>query len=92
LDELELLKEQTKSRHDKTKPHQGQTGANPGKECSLGSQRITQVGSLSSFHREVTPSNIAQYSTVCTAVPITIKPNSLARHSLEARKRAVQSE
>jgi hypothetical protein len=36
LDELELLQEKPKPRHDKPKSHQGETGANPCKKRLLG--------------------------------------------------------
>lgn len=36
LHKLQLLQEETKTRHNEAESHQSQTGANPGKKSSLG--------------------------------------------------------
>jgi hypothetical protein len=51
LDHFQLLKKESESRHDETETHQGQTRTNPRQKGSLGSQIITQRGSLPGFDR-----------------------------------------
>jgi hypothetical protein len=53
LHQLKLLQKQPESGNNESEPHQGQTGANPGKEGSFGGQVITQVGSLPGFRRRI---------------------------------------
>lgn len=45
VDDPELLEEKAEARHNETKAHQGQAGANPGEKCSFGGKIVAEVGS-----------------------------------------------
>jgi len=47
----EPLEKESKSRHDKTEPHKGDSGTNPGKERALGSEVVAYIGRLGLFRR-----------------------------------------
>jgi hypothetical protein len=49
LEELKVPQEQTESRHNKNKSHQGQASANSCKESLLGSQSVAQVRRMGFF-------------------------------------------
>jgi len=51
LDSLEFLQKKSESRHNKTEPHQGETGTNPCEKRPLSSQIVAQVGLWLGFHR-----------------------------------------
>ena len=49
LHDLKLLQEQPEARHHETESHQGQAGANPGKQSPLRRQIITEACRVPSF-------------------------------------------
>jgi len=59
---LKLFEKESKPRHHKSKAHQCQAGANPGKERPLSSQVITQAGSLSRFRPTIHIRGLLRYA------------------------------
>ena len=56
LEELELLYEQAEAGNDKSEPHEGEAGADPGEKCALGGKVVAHIGFWVCVHR-ILPSN-----------------------------------